>query len=376
MVSGCDRYYQIARCLRDEDLRQDRQPEHTQVDLEMSFVHQDDVLQLVEGLYKHIVKKVLNRELPDFPRFSYEESMNRFGSDKPDLRFGLELIDVTAIAKKSDFEVFKKAEAVKCLNPQKEFSRKHIDELTNLAGAHGAKGLAYFKVTDKGLEGSIAKFFSDDVRKKLLRKTGAKPGSMLFFVADKEKTVHAALGELRNELGRRLEMIDQEELKFCWVIDYPLFEEVDGKWVPCHHIFSMPKAESMKHIKKEPGKVLAYLHDLVLNGTELGSGSMRITDPDVQEKVLKVIGLGHDEAYRKFGFLMDAFRYGTPPHGGMGLGLDRTVALLCGLTDIREIIAFPKNKNAECPMDGSPSDVPADQLKELHIKTDVVKKKS
>jgi aspartyl-tRNA synthetase len=374
MVGGCDRYYQIARCLRDEDLRQDRQPEHTQIDLEMSFVHQEDILQLVEGLYKHIARSTLNHDIGDFPVFTYEEAMNRFGTDKPDLRFGLELIDVTKIVQKSEFEVFKKAKSVKCLNPEKDFSRKDIDDLTSFAGQHGANGLAWFKVTEKGLESSIAKFFSEDVRKKLLEATGAKEGSMLFFVADDEESVHRVLGELRNELAKRLELIKPDELRFCWVVDFPLYEWADSQWVPCHHLFSMPKEESLKHLDKDPGKVLGVLHDLVLNGIELGSGSMRITKPDIQEKVMKVIGLSHDEAHKKFGFLLEAFKYGTPPHGGMGLGLDRIVALLCGFNDIRDVIAFPKNKNAECPMDGSPSDVPNDQLKELHIKMDVVKK--
>jgi len=379
MVSGCDRYYQIARCLRDEDLRQDRQPEHTQIDLEMSFVEQEDIMELVEGLYKFILKKVINNNIKDkFPRLTYQEAMDKYGTDKPDLRFGLELSNVTDIVMKSDFNVFKSAEMVKCINPEHEFTRKEIDELIDFAVKNDAKGLAWIKVTNKGLESSIVKFFSDDVQKELLKRTKAKPGSILFFVADKEKNVNTILDKLRNEFAGRLKLTKKDDFRFVWVTDFPLFEwdEENEKWMPAHHIFSSPKEEDLKYLEKEPGKVKAKLYDLVLNGVELGSGSIRINKKDVQNRVMKVIGLSEEEAERKFGFLLNAFRYGAPPHGGIGLGLDRIVALLCGLSDIREVIAFPKNKAAECPMDGCPSDVNEEQLKELHIRLDVIKKKN
>ena len=377
MIAGFDRYYQIARCLRDEDLRQDRQPEHTQIDLEMSFAEKEDIMATVEEMYKHIFKKVLGIDLKDkFSVHSYKEVMDKYGIDKPDLRFGLELMDVTEAVKKSDFEVFKKAPMVKCINPEGEISRKEIDSLTDFATKNGAKGLAWAKVTDNGLESSIAKFFNKDVQKKLLDKTKAKKGSILFFVADREKTVNEVMSKLRVELANRLNLIKPGEWKFLWVVDFPLFEwdEENNAWTPAHHMFSKPKKECIDLLEKDPGKVIADLFDIVLNGVELGSGSIRITEPELQKRVMKVIGLTHEQAQHKFGFLLDAYQYGAPQHGGMGLGFDRLVALMCGINDIREVIAFPKNKAAECPMDGSPSDIPDEQLKELGIKLDVVKK--
>ena len=378
MVSGCDRYYQLARCLRDEDLRADRQPEHTQIDLEMSFVNAEDVLELVEGMYKDIMKEVLGIEIKEkFPRISHREAMEKYGSDKPDLRFGLEFIDVTEIAKNSDFEVFKKSEKVKCINPDDKFSRNEIDDLINYAISIGSKGMAWMRVTEKGLESNIVKFFSNDAQKKLLEKTKAKKDSILFFIADKEKNVNGILSKLRVEVARRQKLISEKDFKFCWVVDFPLFEwnEDEGKWDASHHIFTAPKKEHVHLLEKEPGKVYADLYDLVLNGVELGSGSIRETNPETQQKVMKVIGIKKEDALKKFGFLMEAFKYGVPPHGGIGLGFDRFVALMCGTNDIREVIAFPKNKNAECPMDSSPGDVELSQLKELNIKVDMVKKK-
>lgn len=378
MVSGCDRYYQFARCLRDEDLRQDRQPEHTQIDVEMSFVNAEDVLDMIEGLYKHMMKKVLNIEIKyDFPKISHKDAMEKYGCDKPDLRFALELVDVTEIVKKSDFEVFKKAEKIKCINPQDKFSRNEIDDLINYAISIGSKGLAWMRVTEKDLESNIVKFFNSEIQKKLIEKTKAKKGSILFFIADKEKNANSIMSKLRVEIARRLNLINEKEFKFCWIVDFPLFEwnEEHGKWDASHHIFTAPKKEHIHLLEKEPGKVYADLYDLVLNGVELGSGSIRETNPETQQKVMKVIGIKKEEAIKRFGFLMEAFRYGTPPHGGIGLGFDRIVALMCGYNDIREVIAFPKNKDAECPMDGSPSEVDDAQLKELHIKSDLVKKK-
>jgi aspartyl-tRNA synthetase len=378
MVSGCDRYYQFARCLRDEDLRQDRQPEHTQIDIEMSFVNAEDVMVMVEGLYKHIMKQVLNIGIKGrFLKISHKEAMEKYGTDKPDLRFGLELIDVTEIAKKSEFQVFNKSKKIKCINPEDKFSRNEIDNLIEYATSVGSKGMAWMRVTDKGLESNIAKFFSSDIKKKLIEKTKAKTGSILFFIADNEKNVNEILSKIRVEIGKRLKLINDKDFKFCWVIDFPMFEwdEDESIWQPSHHIFTAPKKEDLQFLDKDPSKVYADLYDLVLNGLELGSGSIRETDPVTQEKMMKIIGLSHEEAQKKFGFLMDAFKYGTPPHGGMGLGFDRIVALMCGYNDIREVIAFPKNKDASCPMDGSPSDVGEKQLKELNIKLDLVKNK-
>lgn len=378
MVSGFDRYYQLARCLRDEDLRADRQPEHTQIDLEMSFVNAEDVMDLVEGLYKYIMKKVLDIDIKyKFPKISHKEAIEKYGSDKPDLRFGLEFIDVTEITKKSDFQVFNKAEKIKCINPEDKFSRNEIDDLINYAISVGSKGLAWMRVTDNGLESSIVKFFNEELQKKLIEKTKAKKGSILFFVADKEKNTNEILSKIRIEVARRLKLIKENDFRFCWVVDFPMFEwnEDEQKWQPSHHIFTAPKKEHHALIEKDPGNVYADLYDLVLDGIELGSGSIRETNPDVQERLMKTIGLTRDDARKKFGFLMDAFKYGVPPHGGMGLGFDRIVALMCGYNDIREVIAFPKNKDAECPMDGSPSEVEEKQLKELNIKLDLVKKK-
>jgi aspartyl-tRNA synthetase len=377
MASGCDRYYQIARCLRDEDLRADRQPEHTQIDIEMSFVDEDDVMSMVEGLHKYLMKKVINKEIKyKFPRLTYKEAMDKYGTDKPDTRFELELINVTDIVKNSDFEVFKNMDMVKCINPNAHFSRKEIDELINFAQQNGAKGMAWIKITDKGMESSIIKYFNRDIQKKLLEKTKAKKGSILFFVADKEKTVNEVLGRVRLELGKKLKLINKDEFNFLWVTDFPLFEwnEDEERFEPCHHIFTSPKQEHLQYLEKDPSKVHAKLYDLILNGVELGSGSIRINNKDIQQRVMKAIGLSEEKAMHKFGFLLNAFKYGTPPHGGMGLGLDRIVALMLGLNDIREVIAFPKNKKAECPMDGSPSDVPKEQLKELHIRVEGIRK--
>jgi len=378
MVSGCDRYYQLARCLRDEDLRQDRQPEHTQIDLEMSFVNAEDVIEMVEGLYKHMMKRVLNVDIKyKFPRISHKESMERYGTDKPDLRFGLELIDVTDVVKKSDFQVFNKAEKIKCVNPEDKFSRNEIDSLIDYALSVGSKGMAWMRVTDKGLESNIVKFFNKEVQKKLVQKTKAKKGSILFFIADNQKNVNEILSKIRVEIGKRLNLINDKDFKFCWVVDFPLFEwdEDENAWKPSHHIFTAPKNEHIEFLDKDPGKVRADLYDLVVNGIELGSGSIRETNPATQEKLMKIIGLTHEQTQKKFGFLMESFKYGTPPHGGIGLGFDRIVAVMCGYNDIREVIAFPKNKDAECPMDGSPSSVDDKQLKELNIKMDLVKKK-
>jgi aspartyl-tRNA synthetase len=377
MIAGIDRYYQTAVCLRDEDLRADRQPEHMQFDLEMSFVTSDDIREFVEGLYKHIFKEVLGVKLEKFPVLAYKEAIERFGIDKPDLRFGLELIDVTDIAKKSEFQVFKDAEKVKCLNPEKDFSRKELDNYVDFSQQQGAKGMAWMRITEKGLESSIVKFFSPEIQKQLLDKTKAKKGSVLMFIADRSKVVSKILAELRLKLRDDLKLVKNNDFRLCWVKDFPLFawNEDEEKWEPEHHMFTMPKPEFIDSFEKNPGEVIGDLWDLVLNGTELGSGSMRINVPEIQERVMNLIGIDKKQAEAKFGFLLEAYKYGGPPHGGMGLGIERTVALMCGINDIREVVAFPKTKNAECLMDGSPGDISPQQLKELHIKTEVIKKR-
>jgi aspartyl-tRNA synthetase len=380
MIAGFDRYYQVARCLRDEDLRADRQPEHTQFDLEMSFAEQEDIRQFVEGLYKHIFKETLGVTLDDFPAFSYNDSMERFGSDKPDIRFSLELKDVTDIVKKSDFGVFKTvAETggkIRCLNPSSDLPRKEIDRYIEFCQSIGSKGMAWMRVGENALESNIAKFFSSDVQKELIQFIGAKPGSILMFIADKPKKSAQLAGQLRLKLAEDLKLIPKEEFKFCWINDFPLFafNEETNAWEPEHHMFSMPKKEFCADFEKRPGEVLGDLWDLVLNGVELGSGSIRVTDPKLQERIMAFIGIDNKSAEEKFGFLLNAYKYGGPVHGGMGLGVDRTVALMMGTNDIREVIAFPKNKSAQCPMDESPGLIEEKQMKELHLKTDVIKK--
>ena len=377
MIAGFDRYYQTAICLRDEDLRTDRQPEHMQFDFEMSFVTSDDIREFTEGLYKHLFKKVLNINLEKFPVFTYNEAIERFGVDKPDIRFGLELIDVTDIVKKSDFSVFKNAETVKCINPEKDLSRKELDKYIDFCQKNGANGMAWMRVTEKGLESSIVKYFNNSVQKELLKKTNAKPGTILMFIAEKPKKAAGILNLLRLKLRDDLDLVKKNDFKMCWVKDFPLFSwnEDKERWDPEHHMFTIPKQEFIKDFEKRPGEVIGDLWDLVLNGIEIGSGSIRVSSPELQERIMKFIGMTKEEAKEKFGFLLEAYEYGGPVHGGMGLGLDRTVALMAGLHDIREIIAFPKNKAAQCPMDGSPSDIDETQFKELHIKSTFLKKK-
>jgi len=372
MVSGFDRYYQLARCLRDEDLRADRQPEFTQIDLEMSFVEQQDVLDIVEGAVKHIVKKTLGTEIKNrFRVMSYEEAMSKYGTDKPDLRFGLELTDVTDIAKKSDFSIFKEAEMVKCLPVPQDMSRGDIDKLIEWVKEQGGKGLAWARVKGNELESSIVKYFSSDVQKKLIERSKAKSG-ILFFSADTKKNANAILSKLREKLGHDLKLIKENAFEFVWIVDFPLFEwnEEEGKWDPAHHMFTMPKKEHLALLEKHPEKVYASLYDLVLNGTEIGSGSIRVHDPEIQERIMKIVGFPKEVAEERFGFLLEAFKYGAPPHGGFAVGFDRLVALLQGTHDIREFIAFPKNKDAASPMDGSPSTLAEKDLAVLKLKVE------
>ncbi len=383
MISGFDRYVQIVKCFRDEDLRADRQPEFTQIDIEMSFVEEEDIFGLMERLMKRLWKGVLGVDIKiPFPRISYREAMERFGSDKPDTRFGLELVDVGDIAAKSEFKVFKSVldncGAVKCINAKgcASFSRKDIDELTDFAGIYGAKGLAWMKIGEKGLESSIVKFFPEGLQKELISKTGAKEGDLLLFVADKHKIAYDALGALRLELGKRLGLLDESRFNFIWVHEFPLVEwdEECERHMAVHHPFTSPKEEDLKFLDKDPAKVRAKAYDLALNGVELGGGSIRIHRKELQEKMFKALGISPEEAREKFGFLLEAFTYGAPPHGGIAFGMDRIVAILTGNESIREVIAFPKNKAAQSLMDDAPSEVDKKQLKELHLELDLPKK--
>jgi aspartyl-tRNA synthetase len=369
MIAGVDRYFQLARCLRDEDLRADRQPEHTQIDLEISFMTSQEIRDYVEGLFKHIFKKTMNIKLDDFPTLSYRESMSRFGSDKPDLRFGLELKDITDSAKESSFETFKNSEVTKCLVIEQELTRKDIDDLTAITKIYGAKGLFYAKVDSGKLESGISKYFSDDEQKKLIHELKAKDKSTILIVSDKTKIVETSLGQVRLGIRDKFSLVKNDEFKFVWVIDFPLFSwnDEEKKWEPEHHMFSMPKQEFVDDFEDRPGEVLGDLYDIAMNGVELGSGSIRVSNPELQKRIMNFIGIDEEQANIKFGFLLEAYKYGAPVHGGMGLGLDRLVSLMAGTNDIREVIAFPKNKNAECPMDGSPSIIDKKQLDELGI---------
>ncbi len=367
MVSGVDKYYQLGKCLRDEDLRADRQPEFTQIDLEMSFPELKDIYALGDVLLSNIVQETrgekLNLPLLQIP---YAESMQRYGCDKPDIRFGLELETVTNMVKDAEFKVFSEAEAVRALVVPKDFSRKEIDKYTEVVKEKGAKGLAYLK--GKSLDGPIAKFLSDNLRKKLSDFLSVKEEETVFFVADTTKVCNDALAHLRNVLGRDLELYDPKELAFCWVTDFPLFEwdEDMNDWAPAHHMFTMPT--NIEFLESDPGKVIASCYDIVLNGVEIASGSIRVHDPVIQKKIMKAMSIDEKEAQEKFGFFLEALEYGAPPHGGFAIGFDRLVALLAGESDIREFIAFPKNKNMQGPMDKSPSPVSQEQLDELNLR--------
>ncbi|MCS0786596.1 aspartate--tRNA ligase [Cytobacillus firmus] len=377
MVGGFERYYQIARCFRDEDLRADRQPEFTQVDIEMSFMSQEEIIGLMENMMKKIMKEVkgLDVQLP-FPRMTYQEAMDRFGSDKPDTRFGMELTDLSEIVKESSFKVFAGAVAsggqVKAINVKNgagKYSRKDIDALTEFAAVYGAKGLAWLKAEEDGLKGPIAKFVTEDEQKAFYAALSVEPGDLLLFVADKKNVVADALGALRLKLGKELDLIDQSKFNFLWVTDWPLLEydEEEGRYYAAHHPFTMPAREDLDLLDKDPAQVRAQAYDLVLNGYELGGGSLRIFERDVQEKMFSVLGFSKEEAVEQFGFLLDAFEYGTPPHGGIALGLDRLVMLLAGRTNLRDTIAFPKTASASCVLTEAPGEVSQSQLNDLHL---------
>ena len=377
MVAGFDRYYQVARCFRDEDLRADRQPDFTQIDMEMSFMSQEEILTMIEGLIAHVMKEVKGIDVvTPFPRLDYEEAMERFGSDKPDTRFGMELKDVSDLVKSLDFKVFSNAVeqggAVKCIVAKgcaEQYSRKDIDALGKYVANYGAKGLVWVKVTEEGLNGAVAKFFTDEVAQELVARVDAEVGDIILFAADSKKVCYASLGALRQKLAADLDLIDKDKYNYLWVVNWPLLEydEERGKYSAAHHPFTMPKTEDVELLETAPEKAYAQAYDIVLNGYELGGGSIRIYDKDVQSSMFKALGFSEEEAKSQFGFLLDAFEYGVPPHGGCALGLDRFVMLLAGRDNLRDTIAFPKTAAAADPMTQAPSPVDLEQLLELNI---------
>ncbi|HBT87195.1 aspartate--tRNA ligase [Desulfobacter sp.] len=378
MVAGFDRYYQIVKCFRDEDLRADRQPEFTQIDMELSFVDEHQVMEISEGLIKAIFKKVLDLDFPEpFPSMTWAEAMDRFGLDRPDLRFGLELKNVSDIVANADFKVFasvvKNGGLVKAINAKgcADFTRKQIDELTEFAAVYRAKGLAWIKIKEDQWQSPIAKFFSDDEKEALKKRLDLEPGDIVFFVADQPKITNEALGQLRNELARRLGLIDDSEFKFTWITLFPMFEydETEKRYQALHHPFTAPTESDLDKLETTPLEVNSRAYDLVLNGVEIGGGSIRIHDSKLQQRVLKCLGIGEKEAKEKFGFLLEALTFGAPPHGGLAFGLDRLVMLLCREDSIRNVIAFPKTQKATCLMTQAPSKAAAAQLQELAIKT-------
>ncbi len=377
MLSGMDRYFQIAKCFRDEDLRADRQPEFTQIDLEMSFVDEDDVMTVNEGLLKRVFKEIkgIDLETP-FIRMPYTEAMNRFGSDKPDTRFGLEITDISSVVNSCDFSVFTSAiengGSVRAINAKglgDKISRKNIDSLGEFVKTYRAKGLAWIKLNPDGVQSPIAKFFSEEKLNEILASVNAETGDVIFIVADVNSVVFAALGALRCEIAKRYDLIDPNKYNFLWVTDFPLLEydEEENRYVAMHHPFTAPKDEDLHLLDTDPGKVRAKAYDIILNGVELGGGSMRIYNSNLQQKMFEVIGLDKDEIEARFGFLIDAFKYGAPPHGGMAYGFDRMLMLLDGTDSIRDVIAFPKVQNASELMTSAPDTVDPIQLEELGI---------
>ena len=381
MVSGLDRYIQIARCFRDEDLRSDRQPEFTQIDLEMSFVDMDDVLDIQEGYLKklfHDIKGV-DIKLP-LRRMSYQDAMERFGSDKPDLRFGFELKDISELVKGTEFQVFSNAlssggsvRGICIDNASDKFSRKDIDKLTENAKHYGAKGLVWIRIEADEIKSSVNKFFSQEELAEIAKAFDAKTNDLILIAADKNKVVFDTLGFLRRHVADILGLLDDSKYELLWVTDFPMFEkdEETGALKPMHHPFTHPKTDEIPMLDEDPSKVNAYAYDIVINGYEAGGGSIRIHEADLQNKMFKILGLSEEDCQQKFGFLMDAFKYGAPPHGGIAYGLDRLVMLLTEDLDIRDVVAFPKNQKAQCLLSGAPAEVDCEQLKELSIAIDI-----
>ncbi len=380
MLSGMDRYFQIVKCFRDEDLRADRQPEFTQIDVEMSFIDVEDILTLNEQLLADVFKQAKGITLKTpFLRLPYQEAMDRFGSDKPDVRFDLELINLSDVVKDSDFKVFAdtvakggSVRAINAKNAMDKFSRRDLDALVEFVKIYRAKGMAWIVVTEDELKSPITKFFNEKEIQAILDRTKAEPGDILMFVADKDQIVYDALGNLRLEIGKKMNLIDKEAYQFVWVTDFPLLEydEEEKRYVAKHHPFTSPRDEDIDLLDTEPAKVCAKAYDIVLNGVEIGGGSIRVHSSELQQKIFETLGFSKEEAWERFGFLMEAFKYGTPPHGGIAYGLDRLVMLLAGCDSIRDVIAFPKVQNASELMINSPDEVSGKQLKELHIKID------
>ncbi|ELC8386176.1 aspartate--tRNA ligase [Clostridium perfringens] len=379
MVSGFDRYFQIVKCFRDEDLRANRQPEFTQVDLEMSFVEQDDVMALNEGLIKHVFKEVLGVDVKTpIKRMTFKDAMEKYGSDKPDLRFGMEITNLSDVVKECGFKVFTDAVAnggsVRglCLEGGASMGRKDIDRLGEFVKTFKAKGLAWIQLKEEGVKSPIAKFFSEEELNKTIETMGAKTGDLILIVADKNSVVLKALGELRLELSRKFDLVkDKSEFNFTWITEFDLLEydEEEGRYFAAHHPFTMPMDEDIKYLDTDPGRVRAKAYDLVLNGEELGGGSIRIHDTKLQEKMFEVLGFTQESAWERFGFLLEAFKFGPPPHGGLAFGLDRMIMFLAGTENIKDVITFPKNQNAFCYLTEAPNIVDEEQLKELGIET-------
>ncbi len=377
MIGGFDRYFQIVKCFRDEDLRADRQPEFTQIDIEMSFVDEDEILSEMEGLTRHIFKSVIGIDLPNpFPRLSYDEAMNTYGSDKPDVRFGMELKDVKSITDSSEFNAFKSVEMVKAISVKggAQYSRKNIDELTEFVKPFGAKGLAWMKAENGDLTGGISKFFSDDLKKELIETTDAEDSDIVFMIGDSADVSRSALGALRTELGKREGLADVNDFNPVWITDFPMFQTEETRFAALHHPFTAPKEEDIEKLDSDPASASSRAYDLTMNGYEIAGGSIRNHKPEVQQKIFELLGMDEAEAKARFGFLVEALKYGTPPHGGIAFGFDRLVMLLAGTANIRDVIAFPKTTSAASLMDEAPSTVSKDQLDELNIQIKPSKK--